>query len=81
MEGKMLMPFKDLSESFVHGFECGQIWEKMVGNQSFDAYLFHVKNRKQVEMICQRFQYEFKIEQLNEEWCTLSGKPNNIIKN
>lgn len=60
-EFKPLMPFIDESESFVHGFECGQIWQKLQGGNSFVGYTIHTENSAQIQMICDHFKLPCKI--------------------
>ncbi len=70
----LVMPFVDPSHSFVHGFECGQIWEKMTNSGEFKKQLIHVSNKKQIEMLCARFHYSFIIEDYDETWCYLTAQ-------
>lgn len=65
------MPFKDETPNFVHGFEAGQIWEKMKRNEKFDSYLFHTENKKQIEMMCKRFHYTYRVDKIDETWSSL----------
>lgn len=67
----LLMPFKDETPNFVHGFEAGQIWEKMKRNEKFDSYLFHTENKKQIEMMCKRFHYTYRVDKIDETWSSL----------
>lgn len=73
----MVMPFIDQSDKFCQGFECGQIWEQMKMNKNFDHYLFNVKNKDQIEMMCRRFNYSFMIETMDEWWCYLTAELTN----
>lgn len=73
MSNKLLMPFIDESESFVHGFECGQIWEKMSEGQQLIAYLFHSENIDQVHLICEHFKCEYVISPFDETWSYLTA--------
>lgn len=52
----LIMPFVDESESFVHGFECGIIWEKIKSSERLYEHLFHVENSAQVQMMCDAFE-------------------------
>lgn len=67
----LLMPFVDQSENFVHGFECGQLWLRMEQGFTFDNYVFHTENLKQVEMMCMRFHYTHRIDKIDDCWSSL----------
>lgn len=69
----LLMPFVDESENFVHGFECGQIWEKIEWRKNLVDYMFHTVNTKQVELMCQRAGYDFTIEEIGNGWSKLNA--------
>lgn len=75
------MPFIDESKSFVHGFECGQIWELINQKYQFLNYIFHKANKKQVEMMCQRSGYKCTIKDIDDTWCGLYAKRNNLKLN
>lgn len=77
----LLMPFKDESHQFTYGFECGQMWEQLKMNKKFDHYLFHIKNKEQVEMMCRRFHYSFLVETIDDTWCYLTAELNNALAN
>lgn len=69
------MPFFDESESFVHGFECGKIWEKIEQGEVFDSHLIHTENIKQIELMCKTFNVDFEISVVNETWSYLTLMP------
>jgi len=77
MESKMQMPFLDQSESFVFGFEAGQIWTRMEIGFKFEDYLIHNENKDQIEMICRRFNYSFIVHRVSSEWSYLTAEINN----
>lgn len=77
----LIMPFKDQSNSFTFGFECGQIWEQLKATKPFDHYLFHVSNKEQVEMMCRRFHYSFMIESSDDTWCYLTASIDKTLAN
>lgn len=79
MTTSMIMPFKDQSESFTHGFECGLIWQKMDAGESFNRYVFHKKNEMEVEKMCKRFHYEYLLIFINDEWSELTAKRSHQI--
>lgn len=80
-EFNIVMPFDDQSHSFAHGFECGQIWEKMKLTEKFESHLFHTQNKKQVENMCKRFHYTCKIETIDEYWSRLTAEVNPALAN
>ena len=57
----LLMPFVKSNASFVHGFECGQIWEWAKNGKVFNNYVFHSENKIQVEMILELHGYDYGI--------------------
>ncbi len=77
----LVMSFNDQSNSFTHGFECGQIWEQMKSNKKFDKYLFHINNKEQIEMMCKKFLYTYSIEIIDDTWCYLTGEINLAFAN
>lgn len=66
----LLIPFKDESETFTLGFECGMLWERIKEGEKFTQPV-HAKNIEQIESICEAFSVEFRIERVNEEWAHL----------
>ena len=70
---QLLMPFIDGTKPFVHGFECGQIWEQAKNGNLFNDYPFHTTNESQVKMILELYSYQYTIERLDNPWCILSG--------
>ena len=76
MELEILMPFVDESKSFTHGFECGQIWEWAQNGKVFDNYLFHSKNKIQVNRILKIYSYDFRIELIDTLWSSIFGTNN-----
>lgn len=71
-----LMPFVGDNDhiKFVHGFECGQIWQRMERGEVLKDYLFHTENTKQVEMMCRRFHYEFSMNEISETFSMLNAR-------
>jgi hypothetical protein len=61
-EYNCLMPFIDDSLSFVHGFECGQVWLKLEQGNSFVGYTVHTENSAQIQMMCDHFKVPCKIQ-------------------
>jgi len=72
----LLMPFIDDSNSFVHGFECGQIWTLIEQKKPLEKYLIHKSNEKQVRMICDRAYYSCAIETIDDTWSYVTAKIN-----
>ena len=78
---KSLMTFEDQGEAFALGFECGLIWQKMDRMESFNKYIFHAKNQKEIKKMCKRFLYQFSIEHIDDEWRTLTAQINLLLIN
>jgi hypothetical protein len=70
----LLMPFLDESESFVHGFECGKIWQLIEEGESVENYLIHTVNQKQIELMCRTFGLDCGIEIIDDTWSCLTIK-------
>lgn len=66
------MPFIDASASFVHGFECGQIWEMIKSKREVEDYVFHSENIDQVHMICDHYKVGRVINHYDETWSYLT---------
>lgn len=76
VEFGLIMPFKDQSHAFAHGFECGQIWQQLSDGKTFEHEQIHAENREQVEMMCKRFLYDYEIGIAVNDWCSFNAKPN-----
>lgn len=75
MGNTLLMPFIDESESFTHGFECGQIWQRVSEGESFEKCLIHSCNYAQIKMICESFGVQWSIvDSSDPTWHLLSVK-------
>lgn len=75
MSNTLLMPFIDESQSFTHGFECGQIWQRVSDGESFERCLIHSCNTEQIKMICESFGVQFNIQKSSDpEWALLTVK-------
>lgn len=75
---KLLMSFIDESDSFVHGFECGKIWEQMISGREINT-MVHKSNMKQLEMICEYHNYHSTFTDADETWMKFTASPKNII--
>lgn len=75
MSNELIMPFLEQDEKFVHGFECGQIWEWMQAKRIFKDYLIHQINEQQIEMMCENFGYEYNFERTAETWTIFNATP------
>lgn len=71
-ENILLMPFLDESESFVHGFECGKIWQLIEDGEVIENYLVHVANKDQIELMCKTFNLDNEFSIINEDWAYLT---------
>lgn len=73
-ENVLLMPFFDESASFVHGFECGKLWNLIEEGECVNNHLIHCENIKQIELMCQTFGVECIIEIFDDTWAYLTIK-------
>lgn len=62
----MVIDFIDDSINFVHGFECGLIWNKIENGIHLVGYMIHTENSAQVQGICDYFKVHCKIEVCKE---------------
>ena len=74
MNNILLMSFLDESETYVLGFECGQLWEKISNGEVMEDRAIHTKNKQQIIMMCESFGCDFEITDYDEEWCFLTIK-------
>lgn len=68
------MPFKNNSEDFALGFECGQIWEMLNHCTKISGKYVHEENKEQIERICQRFHAKYSLEECYEGWLILDAE-------
>jgi len=59
-ECRLLMSFDDQSKSFVHGYECGQIWEAMSRKEPIDR-IVHTANKGQLKQMADVLSYRVDI--------------------
>lgn len=79
MNTTLLMPFFDESESFVNGFETGQIWEQIKNGEEIWKRPIHTSNEKQISAMCEMFGCTFCIGNTeSKEWMWLSISPTEI---
>ena len=62
-----IVPFEDASESFVHGFEAGTIWQHMVAGEFKIETIAHTENRDLIERMARRQKYEVAFEKTDVE--------------
>ena len=75
----LLMPFLDESPSFVHGFECGKLWQDLDAGKSFTDATVHNANVSQIKMMCEHFGYEYSLKDCGDGyWHYLTCKPVDI---
>lgn len=67
-----VMEFIDESPSFVHGYECGTISQKLQSGSILVGYLMHTENSAQVQMICDLYKIKCFIKVIDETWSELS---------
>ncbi len=70
----IVMPFLDQSNSFTHGFECGQIWQLLGTGKPIVRRLCHTKNQEQIRLMCKRFHYNFLMEKYDHDWSYLTAE-------
>jgi hypothetical protein len=63
-EFRCLVPFPDASHSFVHGFEAGQLWQRMVEGEAEieNPVAYHVANRLVFERMAAAQGYDMEAE-------------------
>lgn len=79
MENVLLMAFIDESESFVNGFETGQIWEQLKEGMSIEKRACHTSNQEQLKAMCEMFECNYCFEDSEVEgWFWLTVKPSEV---
>lgn len=76
----MLIPFIDQSHSFVHGFECGTIWQMLVDRKEIKDKTIHTASIEQFEMMCEALKYKSVITTIDLTWSTLTATPLEKLK-
>ena len=78
----LVMPFLDAGDSFTHGFECGQIWQKMEHGDTIEAINVHECNEEQIMLIARHFQYKtsFAPTPFVDGWLTFSAERDYSLK-
>lgn len=71
-EFRCLVPFPDGSHSFVHGFEAGQLWQRMMAGESpiENAIAYHIANRLVFERMAAAQGYDTEFEPCCDTWMT-----------
>lgn len=67
-----IMEFIDESPSFVHGYECGTISEKLKIGNTLEKYLIHTENSAQIQMICDLYKIKCFITVIDDTWSELT---------
>lgn len=67
-ESTLLMPFLDESSSFVHGFECGKLWNQIEEGETVELQLIHTENVNQIELMCKSFGVYHEIKIYDDTW-------------
>lgn len=70
------MPFIDESPSFVHGYECGTISQKLQDGNRLIKYLCHIENSAQIQMICDLYKIKCFITVIDDTWGYLTTHSN-----
>jgi hypothetical protein len=70
----LLMEFLDGSDSFCHGFESGQIWERVKQGDIIEDQPIHTANAEQIKNIMVSYQCEYVISEIDEHWSLLTMK-------
>jgi hypothetical protein len=67
-EHSLLVSFPDQSETFVLGFEAGQIWADLERRGRADRTV-HVKNQEVIRRMARAQGYNVEFTPHNEDWC------------
>ena len=71
-EFRCLVPFPDGSHSFVHGFEAGMIWQRLMAGENpvggGDEIAKHVENAEVFRRMGYAAGYDVTIEELDARW-------------
>ena len=70
-----MMPFKDQSESFVRGFECGIIWEFLKRGDNIVGLVVSGKNKDQIKLMCDIFSYDYTFNTFGLDLVILEATP------
>ena len=60
--------FNDQSESYVHGFEAGMIYQQMLNGDEI-SQMIHEENQGQIEAIANKLGYKYIVSLLQDGWC------------
>lgn len=74
----LIVEFPDQSQPFVHGFEAGQIWERLKTTPSILEEMVHVDNTDLLKQIAGHYGYTYSFEVVDETWMKAvleKGKP------
>lgn len=74
----LLMAFDDQSKSFVHGYECGQIWEIMSRKEPIER-MVHTANVGQIKQMAEVLMYRVEVGQSEDPtYSRLIGVPKRL---
>ena len=65
---KPIFVFNEQSDSFVHGFDCGQIWAMLKHHIDVDNFTTLAINQPQIEAICHYYKVLYTITELSDGW-------------
>lgn len=77
-ENMLMMPFIDGSESYVNGFETGQLWELLNNGELLHNRPCHISNKEQIKMMCDLLNCNYSMEDIDECWFYLNVKETKI---
>lgn len=70
----LLMEFLNDSDSFCHGFEAGQIWERVKQGDIIEDQPIHKANEEQIRSVMKSYQCEYVIIEIDDHWSLLTMK-------
>lgn len=73
VEFGLVVPFDDASDSFVHGFEAGEIWRDMQSSVEINRPV-HSQNKVVIEAMAVASGYDIELKPTEySEWMNLEG--------
>lgn len=82
--GNIVIPFSNMSDDFLRGFQCGQFHEALDVGFEYIRIPIHAENAEMVMRLCETYGYSFSAEEIpapddsGQEWLYVSAtSPNN----